>query len=160
MTTVDPASGPADVRLRPAERGDLLAIHRIERLSFPQPWPYRVFESFLGEPGFLVAEGAGRTILGYAVGDVVPNHGRGVGHVKDLAVHPDHRGRGVGSRLLAELLGVLSRRGARSITLEVRASNEPAIELYRAFGFEPLRRVQGYYDDGEDAVVMIRELGS
>ncbi|WP_255170714.1 ribosomal protein S18-alanine N-acetyltransferase [Natrononativus amylolyticus] len=158
MTT--PATEPGDeLTVRRTERADLLAVVRIENASFPQPWPYDAFEQFLHEPGFLVATEPGGKIAGYVVADVTSNYGRDIGHVKDIAVHPSRRGAGVGSTLLARALEVLASRGARSVKLEVRDSNHGAKRLYRGFGFEPLRRVPRYYDDGEDAIVMIRPLG-
>lgn len=150
-----PEDGPS--RVRPAERADLLAIYRIEKASFPQPWPYEVFDRFLGEPGFLVAT-EGDAVVGYVVADVVPNHGRAFGHVKDLAVHPERRGEGYGRRLLAHALTRLAEGDATSVKLEVREDNEPAQNLYRDFGFQRLRRVERYYDDGDDAFVMVRAL--
>jgi len=145
-------------KIRRAERADLLAIVRIENDSFPQPWPYDAFETFLGEPGFLVAETPDSNVAGYVVSDVTPNYGRDIGHIKDVAVHPERRGDGVGSALLGRALAVLRSNGAHSVKLEVRASNDGAKRLYRRFGFDPLRRVPRYYEDGEDAVVMVRTL--
>ncbi|MFC4248550.1 ribosomal protein S18-alanine N-acetyltransferase [Natribaculum luteum] len=146
-----------DVVVRQAERADLLAILRIEKASFPQPWPYDAFEGFLGERGFLVAIEDDQ-VVGYVVSDVTPNHGRDIGHVKDIAVHPERRGDGVGSALLAHSLSVLAAQGATSVKLEVREGNAGARRLYRDFGFEGLRRIPGYYDDGEDAIIMVRSL--
>ncbi len=85
-------------------------------------------------------------------------YGRTLGHIKDIAVHPDRRGDGVGSALLRRSIAVLAARGSDTIKLEVRRSNDGAKRLYRSFGFEPLRRVPGYYEDGEDAIIMIRKL--
>ena len=160
MTTTPEEAPP--VRVRQAERADLLAVLRIERASFPTPWPYEAFGAYLGEPGFLVAVGPASVdpprpgpVVGYVVTDVIRTYGRPLGHVKNLAVHPDRRGEGVGSALLAESLAVMAE--AESVKLEVRESNDGARSLYRRFGFESLRRVEGYYEDGEDAVVMIRE---
>lgn len=147
-----------DVAIRQARRADLLAVVRIENDSFPQPWPYDAFESFLGEDGFLVAVTEDNRVAGYVVADVTHSHGRAIGHVKDIAVHPDCRGRGVGSRLLTRALVTLATQGADSVKLEVRRSNDGAKRLYRDHGFEPLRRVRGYYDDGEDAIIMVRDL--
>ncbi|MGM0592166.1 MAG: ribosomal protein S18-alanine N-acetyltransferase [Halobacteriota archaeon] len=143
--------------IRPAERADLLDISRIERASFTQPWPYAAFESFLGEAGFLVAV-ADHETLGYVVSDVTPNHGRDIGHVKDLAVHPDARSVGLGRRLLERALAVLALNGASLVKLEVRPSNEGALALYRDVGFEPARRIPRYYDDSEDALLMLLDL--
>ena len=150
---------PAGYTIRPAERADLLAVVRIERASFPQPWPYDAFLGFLGEPGFLVAVDDEGAIVGYIVADVAATHGDDVGHVKDVAVHPDHRGEGLGSTLLTRALATLASTGVDSVTLEVRASNEEARRLYRRFGFTPLRRVEDYYADDEDALVLLREFG-
>lgn len=157
MTTTAPFSDDGGERVRRAERADLLAIYRIEKASFPQPWPYEVFDRFLDEPGFLVAEADGG-VVGFVVADVVPNHGRAFGHVKDLAVHPERRGEGWGRRLLAHALTRLAEGDATTVKLEVREGNEPARNLYGDFGFQTLRRVHNYYDDGTDAFVMVRDL--
>jgi len=154
-----PATDHDGPQLRRAERADLLAVFRIENVSFPQPWPYDAFERFLGTPGFLVAELDGR-VVGYVIADVVDHYATPIGHVKDVAVHPDRRGHGVGSSLLSAALASVAARDVRSVRLEVRESNAPARRLYRRFGFDPLRRVSGYYDDGEDAIVMLLELPS
>ncbi|AGN01179.1 ribosomal-protein-alanine acetyltransferase [Salinarchaeum sp. Harcht-Bsk1] len=175
------------VRIRPVERADLLAVHRIERAAFSTPWPFEAFERFVDAPGFLVAveepegavaasaEGGEATgvgdgaadregvigdggVIGYVVAEVTPNHGRAFGHVKDLAVHPEHRRRGIASTLLERALVTLAGEGATSVKLEVREDNEAAQALYREFGFAPMRRRAGYYEDGTDALVMAREL--
>jgi ribosomal-protein-alanine N-acetyltransferase len=152
-------AGAEGVAVRGAERADLLAVFRIEKASFPQPWPFSAFEGFLGEPGFLVAhdETEQQPVVGYVVADRVATQGRAGGHVKDLAVHPDRRGEGIGATLLAHGLGRLGEQGVGTVKLEVRPSNEPARSLYADFGFEYERTVPGYYDDGEDALVLTRE---
>jgi len=152
-TASDPFAQPT---VRRAERADLIAIYRIERTSFDQPWPYAAFEGFLGSAGFLVAADPG--VVGYVVADVVPAHGRDLGHIKDLAVSESRRGEGIGSLLLRHGLSVLERHGAASVKLEVRESNEGAIGLYRSLGFEHRRTLADYYGDGEDALVFVRPL--
>jgi len=168
-TAPDGSSGTG-VRVRAVERADLLAVYHIEQSAFPQPWPFSAFETFLNEPGFLVAQvadaesprettrvGDDGRVVGYVVADLVPNHGEGIGHVKDLAVASECRGRGVGSRLLGRALRALVDQGAGSVKLEVRQSNDDARKLYERFGFEHRGRVPRYYDNGEDAIVMVRE---
>lgn len=148
---------PVDATVRRVERADLLDVVRIERACFADPWPYDAFESLLDESAFLVAErDAG--IVGYVVADVTPNHGRDIGHIKDLAVHPDARGRGIGRALLRSALVRLRGAGVAVVRLEVRESNEAARSLYADEGFEPVRRVSGYYRDGEDALVFVLDL--
>lgn len=163
MTTV--AADPGGVSFRRAERADLLEIARIERESFPQPWPFHAFEDFLGEPGFLVAV-ADRTgdigaapVIGYVVADTVPGGKRPVGHVKDLAVRAGWRERGIGTRLVERALAVLVATGAPQAKLEVRRSNDGAISLYQRFGFELHHVIPRYYEDGEDALVLVARLG-
>ena len=172
---------PTDVSVRQAERADLLAVLRIERECFDDPWPYDAFQRFLGDPGFLVAEreatgsdgtgesgeirksggiveSGGREVVGYAVADSTPNFGRDIGHLKDLAVRPDARGRGIGRTLLRTTLATLRGRGVAVVKLEVRESNEVARSLYATEGFEPIRRMPRYYRDGEDALVLVVDL--
>lgn len=148
------ADGP---QVRRAGERDLLAVHDIETASFPNPWPYSAFERFVGDPGFLVAADDGE-VQGFVVADVVPNNGRPLGHIKDLAVHPDRRGKGVATTLLSRALMVLAQSGVDSVKLEVRESNDGARSLYEQFGFEPVHRLPDYYRDDEDAVVLVSEL--
>ena len=154
VTTISPRGRPAP-EIRPAVRADLLEVFRIEQASFPQPWPFSAFEGFLDAPGFLVAV-AEDGVVGYVVADTVPNHGRPLGHVKDIAVRPDRRGEGIGASLLERALSVLAREDTARVKLEVRAGNDAAIRLYRGFGFTHHHTVPRYYDDGEDALVMLR----
>lgn len=155
---------------------DLFAVSRIEKRSFAQPWPYSAFERSLSAPAFLVAEDTGAEgsgaetegekeeevgsgpIVGFVVGDAVPNHGRPLAHVKDIAVTPERRDEGIGTTLLRAALARLGDAGARTVKLEVREGNRVARSLYGEFGFEFLRRVPRYYDDGEAAIVLVRDL--
>jgi len=149
----------ADLTVRQAERADLLAVVRIERACFSDPWPHDAFERLLDEPAFLVAEREG-AVVGFVVADRTPNHGRDIGHVKDLAVHPDARGEGIGRTLLRSALTRLRATGVAVVRLEVREGNDPARSLYADEGFEPVRRVGGYYRDGEDALVLVVDLAA
>ncbi|SFK59332.1 ribosomal-protein-alanine N-acetyltransferase [Halogranum rubrum] len=155
MTT--PPAGSQPLSLRQVERADLLDVFRIEKQCFSQPWPYAAFEQFLGESGFMLAE-RDDVVVGYVVADVIPNYGRDIGHIKDLAVRPESRGQGVGRSLLERALTTLFVDSTALVKLEVRESNDPALDLYRDVGFEPMRRVPRYYDDGEAALVMVLDL--
>lgn len=149
----------ADVTIRGAEESDLGSVVRIERDAFDQPWPYTAFERFVGESGFLVATSDG-AVVGYVVGDVTPNFGRDIGHVKDLAVAEQARRRGVGRSLLRQSLATLAVGGADVVKLEVREGNDAARTLYRDTGFDVARRVPRYYRDGEDALVMVLDVAA
>ena len=145
--------------IRPVERADLLAVVRIERACFDDPWPYDAFERLLDAPAFFIAE-CDEGVCGYIVADVTPNAGRDIGHIKDLAVHPDARGRGLGRRLLHTGLTQLCTKRAAVAKLEVREGNAVARSLYASEGFEPVRRARRYYRDGEDALVLAVDLGA
>ncbi|WP_128223591.1 ribosomal protein S18-alanine N-acetyltransferase [Halobacteriaceae archaeon SHR40] len=155
MTTASSDDRPT-VSVRPAERADLLAVYRIETDAFPQPWPFGAFEQYLGQPGFLVA--ADDAVHGYIVADRVRDRGRLVGHIKNLAVHEAHRRQGFGKLLLTRGIDLLRSQGAELVKLEVRESNGPALDLYRSYEFEHRATVDGYYNDGEDALLLVREL--
>jgi ribosomal-protein-alanine N-acetyltransferase len=77
----------------------------------------------------------------------------GDAHVMTIAVSPDHRRSGAGSRMLLALVDAALEMGANAITLEVAVSNRPAIALYEAFGFEAVGTRPEYYG-GEDALIM------
>jgi ribosomal-protein-alanine N-acetyltransferase len=162
VTTAAPggAIGRTEPPIRTAERGDLLEIHRIEQSVFPQPWPFSALEDHLGKPGFLVAEtdSDSPAIAGYIITDIIPNHGTPFGHIKDLAVHPEHRRNGVATALLRRALSVLAAAGSDSVKLEVRETNDGAQKLYRQLGFEHHKTIQNYYSNAEDALIMARPI--
>ncbi|MFW5903354.1 MAG: ribosomal protein S18-alanine N-acetyltransferase [Halolamina sp.] len=159
LTVTSTADAPSaeGLTIRKADRADLLAVYRIEKAVFPQPWPFASLEQFLGNPGFLVAlvDGA---VVGYAIADVRSSHGRDLGHLKDIAVHPQAQGEGIGRALLRRTMLAMAVAGANVMKLEVRESNDVAQSLYDDVGFERVRRVPAYYDDGEDAYVMVMDL--
>jgi len=150
----DPAVDTDDVEIRRAKRGDLLAISRLEKRVFDQPWAYTAFEGFVGEPAFLLAE-VDDDLLGYVVADWVPNAGGNLGHIKDLAVAPEARRNGLGRLLFRHAVSRLLVEGVATIKLEVRASNTAAKRLYADEGFETVRHIPRYYSDGETALILV-----
>jgi [ribosomal protein S18]-alanine N-acetyltransferase len=92
-----------------------------------------------------------RSIVGYAGIWVMTDEA----HVTTIASHPELRGRGVGELLLVALIHRATEIGARWMTLEVRASNAVAQNLYRKYTFKEMGVRRRYYsDNGEDALVM------
>jgi len=139
--------------VRPVLHSDLDAVSGLEKLCFKDPYP-PYFISQLAEANpetFLVAI-TNEALVGYAVVD----RWSGYNHLISIAVHPDSRRRGIGRRLLAALEERLEK--GRLVRLEARKSNLPAIELYRGQGFQETGVIEAYYSDGEDAVVMERNL--
>jgi len=145
--------------IRPLAEGDIPEIVLIERAVFPDPWSRQAFSEALRSDHMrsLTAVDQADRVVGYAMGSVVTDEGE----ILNLAVIPDARGLGTGRALLDELLEALRVAGARAAFLEVRRSNDAAIALYRAVGFEPLGVRRSYYDrPKEDALTMRLELGS
>ena len=80
------------------------------------------------------------------------------GHVVSIAVMPEHRRKGIAEALMTRAMESMCKYNAKQCYLEVRVTNEAAVELYKKLGFEISRTVRGYYADGEDAYVMSRKL--
>jgi len=80
------------------------------------------------------------------------------GHVISIAVLPEHQREGIGYALMREAMQAMVNYKAKECYLEVRASNVPAVNLYRKMGFEIARTNRGYYADGEAAYVMASKL--
>jgi len=79
-------------------------------------------------------------------------------HVISIAVLPAHQRQGIGYALMREAMQNMALYKAKECYLEVRASNTPAVKLYKKMGFHIIRRIRGYYIDDEDAYVMARKL--
>ncbi len=132
---------------------DLDAVHAIECESFATPWSRQSFEEELTRnrcARYLVIEQDGE-VAGYGgVWFVVDE-----AHVTNIAIAPRWRGRGLGTRLLEDMLQFAADSGMAFMTLEVRRSNEVAQRLYRAHGFVDVGYRKRYYEDNhEDALIM------
>jgi ribosomal-protein-alanine N-acetyltransferase len=135
-----PGDEPGTLTLRRLGYGDLPSVISIERRSFPTPWSLAMFVLELSKPSgiCLAAEDEGR-LVGYLVCARYDE--------------PDRRRRGIATELIERLFEEAGE-GAR-FTLEVRVSNEPAIAMYKRFGFRSAGRRRSYYhDNGEDALIM------
>lgn len=80
----------------------------------------------------------------------------GAGHVTTIGIAPEHRRRNLANRLLDHAENALRTRGVNTIRLEVRAGNLPAQNLYRRRGYAVLQRLARYYNNGEDALLMVK----
>ncbi len=146
----------AQARLRRATREDLPAVAAIERVSFADPWSDSEFGSvlLLGHTIFLVAVGGPEAeIVGYVVAVAVVDEGE----IVNIAVAPAQRGQGLGGVLLDAAVSEAEHRGAVTLFLEVRVSNEAARAMYGSRGFLEISRRKGYYrSPPEDALVLRR----
>jgi ribosomal-protein-alanine N-acetyltransferase len=135
---------------------DIEAMLPIEADLFaPEQWSAPLFWSELAQADtrhYLVVEDEPE-LVGYAGIAALADEAM----VQTLAVRRDRWGTGIGGRVLTSLLEWSAARGARTVSLEVRADNERAQALYRRFGFQSIGVRRDYYDKaGVDAVVMRR----
>jgi ribosomal-protein-alanine N-acetyltransferase len=137
---------------------DLEQVQAIDVASFSLPWPASAFRYELLE--------SDHSDLWVAASDPPANSSRVLGaivswrildeaHIATLAVHPEYRRMGIAQALLATCLSHASRNGIRTATLEVRAGNLAAQQLYLKFNFQIVGRRGRYYQDNqEDAILM------
>lgn len=145
-------------RIRRMVPGDLPAVIELERAAFTNPWSPELLQRELGHEWstiLLVEEpqhtGSSR-LVGISIFWIVHDEV----HLLNIATAPEYRRRGVARAALQATLDQGRARKCALATLEVRRTNEPAINLYRSFGFRPVGVRPNYYaDEGEDAIVMV-----
>lgn len=145
----------SELIVRAAVPKDAEEIAEIEELCFASPWSldtivHEIVENELAL--YVVGEVDGK-VVGYVGIWLIVDEG----HITNVAVHPDWRRKHIGEAIIKTLIDVTEKNGVMAHTLEVRASNIPAQELYRKFGFKAAGLRPGYYEDnGEDAIIMWR----
>ena len=145
---------------RPMRREDLERVVEIEQAAFSHPWSRDLIAHEMSHEWstiLLAVEPAagGEAVLGLVVFWLVHDEV----HVLNVAVAPEARRRGTARALMREVERRGLDRGARLATLEVRRSNQAAIELYRSLGYREVGvRPRYYAEEGEDAIVMERDL--
>ena len=131
------------------------AVAALEKLCFSDPWSENSVASELNNKLalWLVAEEAG-TVAGYIGSQTCGDES----DVMNVAVHPDFCRRGIAEALVNALVEQLNAAGSHCLTLEVRASNAPAISLYEKLGFSEIGRRKNYYrNPKEDALILRKE---
>lgn len=144
--------------VRTARPADLPAMVRIERASFSVPWSEGAFRTVMRrrDARLIVADRSGE-VVGYAAVWFAADEGE----LGDLAVHPERRREGVGTRLLEAVVAEARRREIRQLFLQVRESNSGALRLYRGAGFHRVGRRPRYYrSPTEDALVLVRPVSA
>ena len=134
--------------IKEATLGDIAEIVKIENACFSTPWSEESLkESLKSECShFYLAEADGKT-AGYIGVQIFS----GEGYVTNVAVLPEYRRQGIAKALIEKAL----ENDMQFLTLEVRESNTPAINLYKSLGFETVgKRPKFYREPEEDAVLM------
>lgn len=88
----------------------------------------------------------------------VMSHQNGTAHITTIGVAPEHRRRGLAALLMSHIEEAVRARGLGTLTLEVRVSNIGAQSLYRGLGYSTVQRLTAYYNNGEDAFLMVKSL--
>lgn len=144
-----------DVTILPMRKTHITKILEIEREAFTTPWTREMFRQEIED------DHLSRSYVamddGQLVGYLIAWFFRQEVHLLNIAVTGSYQRRGIGGRMLRFLLDLAARGNKEVVTLEVRGSNWPAIELYQAFGFVRIGVGHQYYEsDKEDALLMMR----
>ncbi|MEZ5551264.1 MAG: N-acetyltransferase [Pseudomonadales bacterium] len=148
----------ATLTIRDAQTADVEDLLRIEQRAFSGDLLTRRALRYLisRAHGIGLVCTVGDQPVGYAI--VLLRRGSRSGRIYSLAVDPDWRGRQIGRLLLEAIETRLAAKGISRVQLEVRADNEPALRRYHGLGYEVYASEPGYYEDGEGALKMRKEL--
>ncbi len=144
-----------EVIIRRSDEKDIHQMAELDKICFRAPWSEASFTADIrdNKRALYVTAADGDRVVGYAGMWVIFDEG----HITNVAVHPDYRGRHLGKQIVEFLIEEAKKYGVESQTLEVRPSNAPALALYKNLGFYPAGLRKGYYsDNGEDAIIMWR----
>lgn len=139
------------VEIQLASWRDLGAVRELEKICFPKDsWPLLDMIGVLTLPGVVRLKAvAADQIVGFIAGE--KRLRRGLAWIATICVSPDYRRSGIARSLLVRCEEILN---CSKIRLSVRATNDAAIKLYAAMGYQEVSRWKRYYRGGEDAVIM------
>ncbi|MBQ8579510.1 MAG: ribosomal protein S18-alanine N-acetyltransferase [Oscillospiraceae bacterium] len=130
-------------------------VAELEKLCFSDPWSEKSVASELNNPLSLWLVAVDDEIVSGYVGS---QSVMGESDMMNIAVHPDYRRQGIAEALVLALVDALREKGNHCLTLEVRASNAPAIALYEKLGFMQVGLRKNYYrNPKEDALILRKE---
>ena len=135
--------------------GHVVQVAGLEAICFADPWSEKSVASELTNPLSLwLVSLDGDRVAGYVGSQSV----MGESDMMNVAVHPDYRRQGIAEKLCIALIEALKQKGNSCLTLEVRASNEPAKALYAKLGFVQVGLRKNYYrNPKEDACILRKE---
>lgn len=150
--TIGDGAARSELTISAMAEADVPDVARLDQACFSSRWTVQTYRNELvnAAAAYRVAR-LGQVAVGFAGMWVAADEA----HITLLGVQEDHRGRGIGTRLLIDLLMEARRRGAAHATLEVRERNHVAQRMYKRFRFEVRGKRKGYYTDtGEAALIM------
>lgn len=146
----------SDMEITLMKRGDAHEMAELDKKCFAVPWSEKSFLDEAENPlaVYFVARDD-KNITGYAGFWNVA----GEGDITNVAVLPEFRRQGIGSRLIEAIIKQAAELKLELLTLEVRRSNIAAQMLYSKYGFEVIGERKRYYSDNrEDALIMTKRL--
>lgn len=129
-------------------------ISLLERESFSSFYSDSVLLSTLKAPSFFGLASVDNKVLGYVFSTVVLDEA----NIDRIAVKKEYRNQKIATKLLIELENRLKDKGVKKVLLEVRRSNAVAIKLYLSLGYKKIYERKNYYENGEDALIYIKNL--
>ncbi len=152
MNAVTTVPGNQRAVIRYATCQDLDQICTIESVCFDDPWPQEDFRRLLRQPfcDILVLESNAEAICGFSISRYSPP----LAEIIDIAILPEDRRKGYAEALLQSVTRHSVAHHCRTLLLEVRCSNQAAISLYKRNGYTELDRIEEYYADGEDGLLL------
>ena len=152
-------AAPTTYSIHPLTDKHLKAVVQLNLRCFRSGQHYTkyTFEYLLNEPKCLSYRivSANGHLTGFIFVMTKPD---GTGHITTIGVAPEHRRRGLADRLLTHAENALRKREISTMMLEVRVSNIAAQNLYKTRGYSIVQRVVKYYNNGEDAFLMVKPL--
>lgn len=142
-----------DYTIRPLSLQDIPTVAHIEQKSRPTPWNTKQFTDELTNDNsrpLVLVDNATDQPIGYLIAWLIA----GEIQIQNIVVVSPYRGRGLGRLLLNTALDHGLQAGCTQAILEVRESNQPAINLYHQYQFGIVGRRESYYRDGENALLM------
>lgn len=144
-----------EISVRQMIEKDIDSVLEIEKEAFTTPWSKEAFRAEINgnDLAYYIVALVDEKVVAYGGIWIILNEG----HITNIAVKEEYKGRGVGNKIVETLIYYCMSRGIDNMTLEVRASNKVAQNLYEKYGFLSYGRRPKYYaDNGEDAIVMWR----
>ena len=144
------------MKIEPMQSAHIASVAELERVSFSVPWSENgLREELRNENAHFLVALSGDKLLGYmGVHEIC-----GEAYITNVAVFPEYRRLGIGETLIDAATHGAESRGCEFITLEVRVSNTPAIELYKKEGYNVVGQRKNFYSNPtEDAFIMTRYL--
>jgi len=148
-----------NVVVRSATEKDLGRVLEIDRLSFPTPWTHHCFKIVLKDIFFVIEQKVfvieQKEIIGFIVVCLCDLGLRA--EILRIAVHPDHRGKGIAKALIETILLIFSKDNVESVELEVNSANRSAVKLYEKFGFK-IKRTAEFLGDQDFYIFYVMKL--